>query len=113
MKRMIPNQPFGTMSGDLTLEELRNVKGISPAAMAAKQITISVSVFARVDPSDVIHNIAHKINYKNVPFLKSHLSESSRRIMACAVTNIPKYLQSKLARHIKIARFLGLLTYIK
>jgi small subunit ribosomal protein S18 len=53
---------------------------------------------------------AKKIDYKNVDLLKVYLMESGR-IIPSRISNTPQRYQRKLAKAVKLARFLALLPY--
>ena len=107
------DETLNMMSGDLTIEELRKIKGISPIALHAKEFALSVSIFSKIDTDSTPEQMMDKITYKNAVLLKTYLSEAARKIMSANVTSIDKKLQKVLAKEIKIARFLGLLPYVK
>ena len=53
---------------------------------------------------------AKKIDYKNIEFLKTYITETGR-IIPSRVTGTPQRYQRNLANAIKLARFLALLPY--
>ena len=53
---------------------------------------------------------ANEIDYKDIATLKNYLTETGK-IVPSRITGTRSYFQRKLARHIKIARFLALLPY--
>ena len=53
---------------------------------------------------------AKKIDYKNIELLKTYITETGR-IIPSRITGTPQRYQRKLAKAIKLARFLALLSY--
>ncbi len=63
--------------------------------------------------SDEIKNLSSedpKIDYKNIDLLKSSILESGR-IIPGRITNVAPWKQRKIAKAVKLARFLALLPY--
>lgn len=56
------------------------------------------------------NEMSQTIDYKNLPFLKTHLMENGR-IMPSRITGVSVLTQRQITHEIKLARFLALLPY--
>ena len=66
--------------------------------------------FLRYKKFDFSIEQLRQIDYKNIELLKMFMMESGR-IVPSRITGVPAYYQRKVAKAIKLARFLALLPY--
>jgi len=92
--------------------DAKSIEGISNVAINVSSIVQFHSVFSQQNKkySDISLD---KIHYHDYFLLKALLTDMSRKIMSRRHSGFTRQMQCKLRRHVLIARFLGLLPYVK
>lgn len=85
---------------------------LSGIAKKVLSIVKTHSVFAKQNSknSNISKNL---ITYMDSQLLKDFLTDSSRKIMGLRHTGVDESVQQALEKQVKIARFLGLLPFVK
>lgn len=103
---------INTMIGDISLEELSKIPGISTVALKLKLAHSNKkmsSFFRKVHGKCTLGQISpEELSYKNFNLIKKHISKRGK-ILQSRVTGVSKNKQKLLAQAIKRARNLGLI----
>lgn len=102
------------MSGDISYEDLAKVPGISKMALDAKKYVSDISIFQKKDYVSSLKNADLKdINYKNLKLISQFSSTTSGKIVPSRISSVDKDTQKIISQSIQIARYLGLMDYVK
>ena len=102
------------MTGDITYEELCKIDGISDIALAAKRVASSSAIFKKSESLCALFDVDIKfITYKNIKLLRRFISTRGKIAGARASGVKNRKKQRKLRQAILLARYLGLLPYVK
>lgn len=103
-----------SMTGDISLADLLSVDGISTIAIEAKKTSsLGTMVGKKGKEKSFLEDLPDSvISYKNIKLLMRFVSPRGK-ILSSRVTFAPKNKQKLIKNAIHIARFLGLLPYVR
>lgn len=91
--------------------DLSSVEGISNIALWVSSIAGSHSIFANQNKRGGIEN--DLLTYQNCIFIKSLLTDLSRKLMSRKHSGLSRMQQNLLKKSVERMRYLGLLPYVK